>query len=127
MPIHAPPQTGGRIHRLTIEAWRARTRAFASRLASQKTYFIDSLVKLHRQRGIRNMAQYRENKLTLRAEKLYLDLMYCRADAQLGGMATVAHLLNLACEEMQKIADAGKSGIPPQSDWNAFHVYQDMK
>jgi hypothetical protein len=73
------------------------------------------------------MGQYRENKLTLRAEKLYLDLMYCRADAQLGGMPTVAHLLNLACEEMQKIADAGKREIPAQTDWNAFHIYPDMK
>ena len=73
------------------------------------------------------MAQYRENKLTLRAEKLYLDLMYCRADAQLGGMPAVAHLLNLACEEMQKIADAGKRGIPAPPDWNAFHIHPDMK
>jgi len=73
------------------------------------------------------MGQYRENKLTLRAEKLYLDLMYCRADAQLGGMPTVAHLLNLACEEMQKFADAGERGIPAPSDWNAFHIHTDMK
>jgi hypothetical protein len=73
------------------------------------------------------MGQYRENKLTLSAEKLYLDLMYCRADAQLGGIPTVAHLLNLACEEMQKFADAGKSGIPAQAEWNAFHIYPDMK
>jgi hypothetical protein len=53
--------------------------------------------------------------------------MYCRADAQLGGMPTVAHLLNLACEEMQKIADAGKHAIPAQPDWNAFHIRPGMK
>ena len=73
------------------------------------------------------MGQHRENKLTPRAEKLYLDLMYCRADAQLGGMPTVAHLLNLVCEEMQKFADAGERGIPATSDWNAFHIHTDMK
>ena len=73
------------------------------------------------------MAQYRENKLNLRAEKLFLDLMYCRADAQLAGIPTVAHLLNLACEEMQKSAYAGERGIPVQSDWNAFHIHTDMK
>jgi hypothetical protein len=73
------------------------------------------------------MGQDRENKLTVKAEKLYLDLMYCRADAQLGGMPTVAHLLNLACEEMQKFADAGERGIPAPSDWNAFHIHTDMK
>jgi hypothetical protein len=73
------------------------------------------------------MGRYRDNKLTLAAEKLYLDLMYCRADAQLGDMASVAHLLNLACEEMQKIADAGKQEICAQPDWNAFHIHPDMK
>jgi hypothetical protein len=73
------------------------------------------------------MGQHRENKLTLRAEKLYLDLMYCRADAQLGGMPTVAHLLNLACEEIQKITDAGRHGVPAPTDWNAFHIHPDMK
>ncbi len=73
------------------------------------------------------MGQYRESKLTVSNEKLYLDLLYCRADAQLGGMPAVAHLLNLACEEMKKIAEAGKSRIPAQTDWNAFHVYPDLK
>jgi hypothetical protein len=73
------------------------------------------------------MRQYRESKLTLRAEKLYLDLMYCRADAQLGGVPTVVHLLNLACEEMEKIAGAGKREIPAPPDWNTFHIHPDMK
>jgi len=74
------------------------------------------------------MGQYsRENKLAVSAEKLYLELMYCRADAQLGEMPYIAHLLNLACEELQKLADAGKPGVPAQPDWNAFHIYPDMK
>jgi hypothetical protein len=73
------------------------------------------------------MGQHRENKLTERAEKLYLDLMYCRADAHLAGTPTVAHLLNLACEEMQKIADAGQRETPAPTDWNAFHICSDMK
>jgi hypothetical protein len=73
------------------------------------------------------MGQSRGNKFTLRVEKLYLDLMYCRADAQLGGVPTVAHLLNMACEEMEKIADAGKREIPAPTDWNAFRISPDMK
>ena len=74
------------------------------------------------------MAQsLRESKLTLSAEKLYLDLLYCRADARLGEMPYVAHLLNLACEEMQKLVDAGRRAVPPQPDWNTFHIHPDMK
>jgi hypothetical protein len=96
-------------------------------MGALEDFFPSFSVKIANQRGIRNMGQYRENNLTLGAEKLYLDLMYCRADAQLGGMPTVAHLLNLACEEMQKIADAGKHAIPAQPDWNAFHIHPDMK
>jgi hypothetical protein len=69
----------------------------------------------------------RESKLSLTAEILYLDLMYCRADAQLADMPYVAHLLNLACEELQKLAEAAKRGVPAQPDWNAFHIYPDMK
>jgi hypothetical protein len=53
--------------------------------------------------------------------------MYCRADAQLGDMPYVAHLLNLACEELQKLAEAAKRGVPAQPDWNAFHIFPDMK
>jgi len=68
-----------------------------------------------------------DSKLNLSAEKLYLDLLYCRADAQLGGMTYVAHLLNLACEEMQKAADARKRGVPVQPDWNEFHICTEMK
>jgi len=53
--------------------------------------------------------------------------MYCGADAQLSGVPTVAHLLNLACEEMEKIAAAGKREIPAPPDWNVFHISPDMK
>jgi len=69
----------------------------------------------------------RDSKLTLRAEKLYFDLLYCRADAQHYDMPYVAHLLNLACQEMQKVAEADQISIPVQPDWNAFHIYPDMK
>jgi hypothetical protein len=69
----------------------------------------------------------RDSKLSLNAEILYLDLMYCRADAQLGDMPYVVHLLNLACEELQKLAEAAKRGVPAQPDWNAFHIFPDMK
>lgn len=70
----------------------------------------------------------RDSKLSLSAEKLYLDLLYCRADAKLGDMPYVAHLLNLACEELQKLSEAAERGAPPpQPDWNAFHIHPDMK
>jgi hypothetical protein len=53
--------------------------------------------------------------------------LYCRADAEHFGMSYVAHLLNLACEEMQKLADADANSVTVQPDWNAFHVYPGMK
>ncbi len=74
------------------------------------------------------MSQYlRQNKLTLSSEKLYLDLLYCRADARLCDLPYVAHLLNLACEEMQKLTDFEKHGAPAPPEWNAFHIYPGMK
>jgi hypothetical protein len=69
----------------------------------------------------------RETEFSQSAEILYLDLMYCRADAQLGDMPYVAHLLNLACEELQKLSEAAKRGVSAQPDWNAFHIFPGMK
>ncbi len=68
-----------------------------------------------------------DRKLTLQAERLHFNLLYCRADAEHFGMSYVAHLLNLACEEMQKLADADANSVTVQPDWNAFHVYPGMK
>ena len=69
----------------------------------------------------------RENNLAASVEKMYVDLLYCRADARLGDMPYVAHLLNLACEEMQRLVDAAARAVPAQADWNGFHIYPDMK
>jgi hypothetical protein len=53
---------------------------------------------------------FRKRTLPLSAEVsyielLYIELMYCRADARLGRRPGVAYLLNWACEEMQKLRD----------------------
>jgi len=69
----------------------------------------------------------RENTLTQSTEKLYLDLMYSRADARLYDMPYIAHLLNLACEEMEKLVDAERRAMPVQAEWNAFQMYPGMK
>lgn len=69
----------------------------------------------------------RQSKLSASTEKLYLDLLYCRADAKLADMPYVAHLLNLACEELQKLTEAAKRGLPAQPDWSAFHIHPDVK
>jgi hypothetical protein len=68
-----------------------------------------------------------EKKLTACAERLYLDLMYCRGDAGQYDMPYVAHLLNLACEELQKLVDADERSARLQADWNTFHIYPAMK
>ena len=68
-----------------------------------------------------------EGAPTQTAERLYLDLLYCRADAQLCDFAHVAHLLNLACEEMQTLVDAERREIPVPSESSALYVFPEMK
>ena len=72
-------------------------------------------------------AHSHDNALMNGTERLYLDLLYSRADAQLYDMPYVAHLLTLACQEMEKLAEAERSSAPAHADWNAFYMFPGMK
>jgi hypothetical protein len=58
------------------------------------------------------------------AERLYVDLMYCRGDARALALPEVEQLLDMACEAIKKIA---VSQSRRSLGWTALELYPAMK